>query len=247
MLPARSPGPAPPAAQQSPGLAPLHSVRGRPSWSGLLRISLVAVPVRAYSAVRSAAASHFHLLHANCGQRLHYHKHCPQHRQVTADVVVRDYAYAPRQHLVIEPEELDQLRPARDKALTLEQFVPVGEIDPVFYAGCTTRLRCGRHRPGKERSAPAPPRMPSEIWRGGCWLWPLARWTGGAIAIPRPKSWPAWSRTKLAQQAPKPASEEPALVLRLIDALKQSVDEARNAKAANGATARKARGRRATG
>jgi DNA end-binding protein Ku len=32
-------------------------------------------------------------------------------------------------------EELEQLRPARDKALVLEQFVPVGDIDPLFYAG----------------------------------------------------------------------------------------------------------------
>ena len=35
----------------------------------------------------------------------------------------------------MEAEELEQLRPARDKALVLEQFVPGGEIDPSFYAG----------------------------------------------------------------------------------------------------------------
>jgi DNA end-binding protein Ku len=35
----------------------------------------------------------------------------------------------------MEAEELEQLRPARDKALVLEQFVPVGDIDSTFYAG----------------------------------------------------------------------------------------------------------------
>ena len=45
--------------------------RGRSSWSGLLRISLVAVPVKAYPAVSSTSISpHFHLLHAGCGQRV---------------------------------------------------------------------------------------------------------------------------------------------------------------------------------
>jgi len=36
---------------------------------------------------------------------------------------------------VVEPEELDKVRPAKDKALVLEQFVPVHQIDPVFFAG----------------------------------------------------------------------------------------------------------------
>jgi len=32
-------------------------------------------------------------------------------------------------------QELEQLRPARDKALVLEQFVPVQEVDPTFFSG----------------------------------------------------------------------------------------------------------------
>ena len=110
--------------------------RGRSSWSGLLRISLVAVPVKAYPAVSSTSISpHFHLLHAGCGQRIGYQKHCPRHGPVEADAIVRGYEYAPGQHVVVEAEELDKLRPARDKALVLEQFVAVDEVDPVFFSG----------------------------------------------------------------------------------------------------------------
>ena len=110
--------------------------RGRSSWSGLLRISLVAVPVKAYPAVSSTSASpHFHLLHAGCGQRLGYQKHCPRHGPVEADAIVHGYEYAPGQHVVVEPDELDKLRPARDRALVLEQFVAVDEVDPVFFSG----------------------------------------------------------------------------------------------------------------
>jgi DNA end-binding protein Ku len=110
--------------------------RGRCSWSGLLRISLVAVPVKAYPAVGSTSSSpHFHLLHAGCGQRIGYQKHCPCHGAVEAEAIVRGYEYAPGQHVVVEPEELDKLRPARDRALVLEQFVPTQEVDPTFFAG----------------------------------------------------------------------------------------------------------------
>ena len=111
--------------------APVPAPPGRPSWSGLLRISLVSVPVKAYPAVRSATASPFHFLHADCGQRIRYEKHCPQHGAVPADTIVRGYEYAPAHYVLMEAEELEQLRPARDKALVLEQFVPVGDIDPM--------------------------------------------------------------------------------------------------------------------
>ena len=115
--------------------APVPPPRGRPSWSGLLRISLVSVPVQAYPALNRAAACHFHFLHAACGQRINYQKHCPQHGAVPAEAIVRGYEFAPDQYVIMEAEELEQLRPARDKALVLEQFVPVGDIDPTFYAG----------------------------------------------------------------------------------------------------------------
>jgi hypothetical protein len=75
---------------------------GRPSWSGLLRISLVSVPVKAYPAVRSATASPFHFLHADCGQRIRYEKHCPQHGAVPAEAIVRGYEYAPRHYVLME-------------------------------------------------------------------------------------------------------------------------------------------------
>jgi DNA end-binding protein Ku len=109
--------------------------RGRPSWSGLLRLSLVSVPVKAYPAVSSNSTSHFHLLHAGCGQRIHYAKHCPRHGPVEGDAIVRGYEYAPDQYVVVEPQELEQLQPARDKALVLDQFLPVQDIAPTFFAG----------------------------------------------------------------------------------------------------------------
>jgi DNA end-binding protein Ku len=95
----------------------------------------VSVPVKAYPVVSSATASHFHFLHADCGQRIRYQKHCPQHGAVSAEAIVRGYEYALDHYVIMEAEELEQLRPARDKALVLEQFVPVGDIDSTFYAG----------------------------------------------------------------------------------------------------------------
>jgi DNA end-binding protein Ku len=109
--------------------------RGRPSWSGLLRLSLVSVPVKAYPAVGTSSVTPFHQLHADCGQRIRYQKRCPQHGPVDAAAIVCGYAFAPDQHVLVEPEELDRLRPTQDKVLLLEHFLPAHQVDPTCFAG----------------------------------------------------------------------------------------------------------------
>jgi DNA end-binding protein Ku len=109
--------------------------RGRFSWSGLLRLNLVTIPVKAYPAKNSAAAIQFNQLHANCGRRIQHQKRCPVHGAVDAAEITHGYQYAPDRYVPIEPEEAQKLRPARDKALVLEQFIPMHQVDPVLFAG----------------------------------------------------------------------------------------------------------------
>src|SRR5271166_4261316 len=113
------------------GTAPL----GRPSWSGLLQFSLVGIPLKAYPAIRTRDVPSGHLLHADCGQRLRYAKQCPIHGPVDSTAIVRGYEYGPGQHVLVEPEELDQLRPAQDRALRLERFLTPTQFEPVLHAG----------------------------------------------------------------------------------------------------------------
>jgi DNA end-binding protein Ku len=122
-----------PAAESAAATA--AAPRGRASWSGLLRLSLVAIPVKAYPATSSAPELSFHQLHAGCGQRIRYDKRCPLHGSVEAGAIVRGYAYAPDQHLVLDEAELDRLRPAKDKALILDRFLDPAQVDPVLFAG----------------------------------------------------------------------------------------------------------------
>lgn len=108
---------------------------GRPSWSGLLQINLVGIPLKAYPAVRTRQAPAFHQLHAACGQRIRCPKHCPAHGPLTTADIVRAYEYGPGQHLVLEAEELDQLRPPQDRALRLERFASPDHCDPLLFSG----------------------------------------------------------------------------------------------------------------
>src|ERR1700687_5072766 len=116
------------------------SARGRASWSGLLKLSLVTIPVKAYPAACTSQQVHFNQLHAGCGQRIRYEKHCPVHGKVQAGAIVSGYAYAPEQYLVIDQAELEPLRPARERALCLERFVDPHQIDPALFSGRTLYL-----------------------------------------------------------------------------------------------------------
>src|SRR5262249_42555425 len=74
----------------------------------VLRVfSLVGFPHKAYPAVRTRDVPTAHLLHADCGQRVRYAKHCHVHGPVDSAVIVRGYEYEPGQHVVVEPDELD--------------------------------------------------------------------------------------------------------------------------------------------
>jgi DNA end-binding protein Ku len=105
--------------------------RGRASWAGILQVSLVAVPVKAYPATSTTDAIHFNQLHAPCRQRIRYEKPAE---------IVKGYPYAPDQYVVIEDAELERLRPPKEKALLLEQFVEAGHVEPVMLSGRTLYL-----------------------------------------------------------------------------------------------------------
>ena len=123
----------PPVREDGNALA--SAPRGRASWSGLLRLSLVAVPVKAYAATTSGPEVRFNQLHANCGQRIRYEKRCPVHGKVDAAAIVSGYPVAPDRYVVVDESELEKLRPAQDRALTLECFLEPGQVDPAFFSG----------------------------------------------------------------------------------------------------------------
>jgi DNA end-binding protein Ku len=115
--------------------APAAAAPSRPSWSGLLHVGLLAIPIRAYPALLSAPELPAHLLHAGCGHRLRYLKCCPRHGPLDAAAIVKGYEYAPGQFLVLDEAELQRLRPARDRALALDTFLDLDQVDPLLYAG----------------------------------------------------------------------------------------------------------------
>ena len=113
----------------------------RSSWKGFLRVSLVSLPVKGYSASSSNGASiRLNQLHAQCHCRIKQPRVCPLHGELGSDQIVSGYEHAKDQYVIVDPQELDKLRTANDKAITVDKFVAAEVIDPIYHAGKTYYL-----------------------------------------------------------------------------------------------------------
>jgi DNA end-binding protein Ku len=118
-------------AARKPG-APKH----RAGWRGVLRFGLVSVPMQAFNAhLPDKEGVAFHQLHATCHRRIHYEKVCSIHGEVSNDEIVSGYEYAKGKYVVVDPEELDQLRAEKDRALNIDAFIAPEELDPIYFDG----------------------------------------------------------------------------------------------------------------
>jgi DNA end-binding protein Ku len=108
----------------------------RSSWKGYLQLSLVCVPVKAYSTCSSGGGEiHLNQLHADCHSRIQYKKVCPLHGQVTTDQIVSGYEYAHDRYVVVDPDELDRLRTEADKAIKIDAFIASCAFDLLYATG----------------------------------------------------------------------------------------------------------------
>ena len=112
----------------------------RTSWKGFIKLSLVSVPVKAFTANDPGAQIRLNQLHCDCNTRIAYKKVCPVHGEVGNDQIVRGYEHAKGQYVVIEDEELEKLRTRSDHSVNIEGFVAPDALDPVYHAGRTYYL-----------------------------------------------------------------------------------------------------------
>ncbi len=112
----------------------------RPTWKGFLRLSLVTVPVRAYTASATGNEIRLNQLHGECNNRIKYQKSCPEHGVVANDEIVSGYEFTKGQYVVVDVEELSKLRPEADKTIRIDGFVATDTVDPLYLTGRTYYL-----------------------------------------------------------------------------------------------------------
>ena len=112
----------------------------RSSWKAFLKLSLVSVPVRGFTASKSGRDIRLNQLHKDCNTRIKYQKVCPEHGELASDQIVKGYEHSKGQYVVIDDDELEKLRTENDHSINIEGFIPPDAVDPVYHAGRTYYL-----------------------------------------------------------------------------------------------------------
>jgi DNA end-binding protein Ku len=105
----------------------------RAIWSGTISFGLLNVPVKMYSAV-SRKAIRFNELRGSDGSRVR-HKRVAEadEKEVDYDEIVKGYELSKDRYVVLTRDELAELDPKRTRAIEIQDFVDIEQIDPIYF------------------------------------------------------------------------------------------------------------------
>ena len=101
--------------------------------SATVSFGLVSIPVRMYVATHSEQPS-FNLIHGVCKSRIKQQTWCPRcERVVERSELVKGREVAKDQYVLFTDEELKALEAAASQAIDIQEFVPLADVDPVYF------------------------------------------------------------------------------------------------------------------
>jgi len=105
----------------------------RAIWSGTISFGLLNVPVKLYSAV-SRKTIRFNELRESDSSRVR-HKRVAESddKEVPYEDIVRGYEISPDRYVVFSRDEMEQLNPAKTRAIEIQDFVDIEQIDPIYF------------------------------------------------------------------------------------------------------------------
>jgi DNA end-binding protein Ku len=108
-------------------------VAGRAYWKGYLKLSLVACPVKLYSATASASGRiSFNLIHKDTRNRVTMRYHDPELGEVDRESLVKGYQFEKDKYVIVTPEELEAVEIESSKTINIDGFVSDADIDPLY-------------------------------------------------------------------------------------------------------------------
>src|SRR5919204_395905 len=105
----------------------------RPIWSGSISFGLVNVPVKLFSAT-SPKDLRFHMIHDKDGGRIHQKRVCSvDGEEVPWEHIVKGFEISKGRYVTVTKDELAAFNPKATRAIDIEDFVDLHQIDPIFY------------------------------------------------------------------------------------------------------------------
>jgi DNA end-binding protein Ku len=106
----------------------------RPVWRGHLRLALVSCSVALYSARHERGAIRFNLINPATGNRIRMVSvDAETGEEVSRRDAVKGYEFKKDHYLLMSDEDFDKVKAESSSLMTVEKFVEVSSIDPVYY------------------------------------------------------------------------------------------------------------------
>ncbi len=105
----------------------------RAIWSGSISFGLLNVPVKLYSAVSKQTVRFRELRESDSSRVKHKRVAESDGKEVPYEKIVKGYEYAPDQYVVLSRDELSELDPKRTRAIEIQDFVDLDDIDPIYF------------------------------------------------------------------------------------------------------------------
>ena len=103
----------------------------RPYWTGFLKLSLVTIAVRLYTAATERDKVRFHQIHEPSGERVRQQLVVPGIGPVEREDIVKGYEYEKGRYVTVDPDDVKRLRLETTDTIDISEFVD--DIDPIYF------------------------------------------------------------------------------------------------------------------
>lgn len=112
----------------------VHTIGMAYSYKGSISFGLVYIPVTLHSSIKKNDIG-FNMIDKKTKSRVRYKKTCEncENREVKQEDIVKGFEYEDGKYVIFEDKDFEKLKSKKDKNITIEQFVDIAEIDPIYY------------------------------------------------------------------------------------------------------------------
>ncbi|MFW5780397.1 MAG: Ku protein, partial [Bacillota bacterium] len=103
------------------------------SYKSSISFGLVFIPIKLVNVIKSNDIG-FNMIDKNSNSRISYKKvSLATGEEVRQDDIVKGYQYEKDRYVIFDDNDFEKLKTKKDKSITIEAFVDIKEIDPVYY------------------------------------------------------------------------------------------------------------------
>jgi DNA end-binding protein Ku len=103
----------------------------RSIWKGHIRFSLVTIPIQVFNGLEAAGDLSFKQLHDKDNGKINYKKICNGcGEEVPMGNIIKGYEYEPDKYVIIQKNELENIKLKSTKVIDIEAFVDIHEVHP---------------------------------------------------------------------------------------------------------------------